>query len=241
MGWLWSNGSNDKKGKAEPFTTEAHPTNHPPADASTTPPPGSKPPPRTREEQADAELQELIKELNYAPSDYPPESIPSASSASQPASRSANASSSGTGPLRPSTSSPIDPVRLLPTSMSCRAAFDQAYHCQLPGGQLGNVYRFGGMRNCSELWSNFWFCMRTNRGFMSEDERADRIRRHYWEREQKYREGPSSRDVWDMRGNLEEGAFQGNWADVDREMAEKWREREVERKKRETVNTGVDS
>jgi hypothetical protein len=42
-----------------------------------------------------------------------------------------------------------------------------------------------------------------------------------------------------MRGDLEEGAFQGHWADVDREMAEKWREMEVERKKRERemVNT----
>lgn len=63
--------------------------------------------------------------------------------------------------------------------------------------------------------------MRTNRSGISDEERQERIRRHYWEREDKYRKGASSRDVWELRLSKGEELFGGDWAEVDRELLEK--------------------
>ena len=85
--------------------------------------------------------------------------------------------------------------------------------------------------------SNFWFCMRTNRGYMGDDERAQRIQRHYWEREQKYREGPSSEDVWKVRKEPVDGAFRGSWVELDKILEEQSREKRV-REAQERERTG---
>jgi hypothetical protein len=83
--------------------------------------------------------------------------------------------------------------------MSCRDAFDYAWHCHTPGSQVNAVYRYGGLRSCSELWDDFWFCMRTKS--FSPEAKAQAIKAHYREKEQlKYGGGkPSSEDIWETR------------------------------------------
>lgn len=51
---------------------------------------------------------------------------------------------------------PLSPLSesLLPTEISCRTAFDQAWACNGFGGQWNAVYRYGSMRSCSEQWDD---------------------------------------------------------------------------------------
>lgn len=91
-----------------------------------------------------------------------------------------------------------------------------------------NLYRYGHMRDCSDQWSNFWFCMRTNRGYMSEEARAKKIQDHYQGRARKYEVGPSSEDVWRIREERVEGAFEGDFEAVEAEMKEEWRRKREE-------------
>lgn len=100
--------------------------------------------------------------------------------------------------------------------MSCRSAFDYAFFCQSFGGQFVNVYRYGELRSCSEHWDNFWLCMRTRS--YGDNERKKAIRDHYRKKTIKYRTGPSSEDVWDMRREPVRGAFQGDFFALEREM-----------------------
>ena len=99
---------------------------------------------------------------------------------------------------------------LYPDDMSCRSAFDYAFFCQSFGGQWVNVYRYGELRSCSEHWQNFWLCMKALT--YPEEERKRMIRDHYRKKAVKYKTGPSSEDVWDVRtesiGHL---AFKGDW------------------------------
>lgn len=139
----------------------------------------------TRDEQANLELQEFLAALN-SEVDTAAASKPSPNSFT-----STTSTSTGRGP------SSISPESLYPTEMSCRQAFDQAFYCQSPGGQFTNVYRYGSLRDCSESWRAFWFCMRTKS--YPDEERRRRIREFYKQRDRKYYVGPSSEDVWDMR------------------------------------------
>lgn len=120
-----------------------------------------------------------------------------------------------TTPAEPTTSS-IAPESLYPDTMSCRSAFDYAFFCQSFGGQFVNVYRYGELRSCSDHWDNFWLCMRT-RSF-PEAERRRVIRDHNRKKEIKYKTGPSSEDVWDIRTDPVRDAFQGDFAALEREM-----------------------
>ena len=90
----------------------------------------------------------------------------------------------------------------LPTTMSCRDAFDYAWHCHTPGSQWNAVYRYGSIRSCSELWDDFWFCMRTKS--YPPEAKAEVIREHYRAKEKaKYDGGsPSSEDIWESRKEL---------------------------------------
>lgn len=84
--------------------------------------------------------------------------------------------------------------------MSCRAAFDSAFHCNSLGGQWNAVYRQGAVRSCGEQWEDFWFCMRT-RGYAA-PAREDAIRDYHRQKEiRRYRAPgqPSSTDVWEAR------------------------------------------
>ncbi|KAJ5645490.1 hypothetical protein N7507_011501 [Penicillium longicatenatum] len=152
----------------------------------------------TPDEQADMEFNQLLADLRKADSEL------NDSSSSSPGSQSDK-------PI-----SPIAPESLYPDTMSCRSAFDYAFFCQSFGGQFVNVYRYGELRSCSEHWDNFWLCMKT-RGW-SDELRKKTIRDHNRKKAIKYKTGPSSEDVWDVRLDPAKGAFQGDFAALEREM-----------------------
>ncbi|KAJ2902482.1 hypothetical protein MKZ38_000532 [Zalerion maritima] len=140
----------------------------------------------------------------------------SKTSSSYATSSSADPSSSNPPPLPTSTyddDSVEDPSALSPSEaslardMTCRTAFDYAYHCQSIGGQWNAVYRHGTLQDCSERWWDFWFCMRM-RGLKGKM-REEGIRQYYREKEeQKYKGQKSSEDVWQPRKHVvQDGAF----------------------------------
>jgi hypothetical protein len=100
--------------------------------------------------------------------------------------------------------------------MSCRDAFDYAFFCQSFGGQFVNVYRYGELRSCSEHWDNFWMCMRTRQ--WPDDQKKAAIRDHNRKKAIKYKTGPSSEDVWDVRQEPAPKPFQGDYIALEREM-----------------------
>ncbi|MCJ1357309.1 MAG: hypothetical protein MMC33_007305 [Icmadophila ericetorum] len=214
MGWFWSwpqrtGGVLDSPTQVETISRELpreevpHQPPPPPLDMPDIP---DKPRTLTRDEQADAELQKFLKELDVEEKREEPKTP----FIEPPERHTVNKST-------------ISPDVLYPITMSCRQAFDHAFYCQSLGGQWTNVYRYGGVRNCSEQWGNFWFCMRTNRGMMTEEERKIRIQAHYREKDKKYRVGPSSEDIWRLREERVDGAFEGNL-----EAAEEAERREAE-------------
>lgn len=83
---------------------------------------------------------------------------------------------------------------LYPTYLSCSACFDQAYYCSSVGGQLTNIYRYGALRSCSELWAQWRFCMRTKT--MGDEERKQRIWEWSREKEARKKLGRNSEEVW---------------------------------------------
>lgn len=129
---------------------------------------------------------------------------------------------------------PLDPISesLLPTTMSCRQAFDAAFYCQSVGSQFHAIYRAGTVRTCSQHWDDFWFCMRTRAysGPVKEAAIRDHHRRREWAR---YGPGqPSSADVWESRDEkVKPGeAFQERYEPPDI-SDEEWRVAEVERRR----------
>jgi len=152
MGWLWSSSAPPTKildaSRTNSVATPAQPEPAPsPSSQPENPPAPSKRQP-TRDEIAESELRSLLEELeaDIRPSSTKynrvPRAPPQHSSISKPSSMTLE-------------------EELLPTDMSCRQAFDAAFYCQSLGGQFNNLYRYGGIRSCSENWKDFWFCMRT--------------------------------------------------------------------------------
>lgn len=84
--------------------------------------------------------------------------------------------------------------------MSCEQAFNFAFYCQSLGGQWNAIYRYGSMRDCSETWGDFFFCMR-QKGTPDGPVKENMIREHYRQKIlDKYGPGkPSSEDVWAER------------------------------------------
>lgn len=118
--------------------------------------------------------------------------------------------------------------------MSCRQAFDTAFHCNSLGGQWTSVYRAGTVRSCSEHWDNFWFCMRT-RAYTGET-KDEAIRDYYRQRElaKYYGPGkPKSTDVWEAR---EEKVAPGTAFQKKYEMPdisdEEWWQMEIEHRRK---------
>ncbi|KAL8937697.1 MAG: hypothetical protein Q9216_004292 [Gyalolechia sp. 2 TL-2023] len=192
MGWLWSSNTTDER-PSHSFPSEEASANsastlsrneslsdHTAVDAPANP-----------NRDPDAELQSLLASLE-SPSNR--NGSPSTSSEAQ----------------TPSDPQTITPSSIYPTEMSCRSAFDSAFYCQSLGGQFNNIYRYGTFRDCREQWKQFWFCVRTNRGFLGDEERGRRIQDHYKLREMKYRVGASSEDVWKPRTRMVESAFDGD-------------------------------
>ncbi|KAJ5726541.1 uncharacterized protein N7483_007898 [Penicillium malachiteum] len=188
MGWLWNSGP-----------TKDTPSELPKA---TTPPTipeiQSTPKKLTPDEQADLEFNQLLADLRKADTEL-------------------NAASGSTSTNENGTpTSSIAPESLYADTMSCRTAFDYAFFCQSFGGQFVNVYRYGELRSCSEHWDNFWLCMKT-RGW-SDELRRKTIRDHNRKKAIKYKTGPSSEDIWDVRLDPASDSFKGDFVAMEREM-----------------------
>lgn len=229
MGWLWSS-----EAPAAVNTTPA-----PQSQPDQAPPPPPSPaaqPPRynralTRDELAEKELQEVLAEINADASFQP----------TKPKYKRAPVlpSQDGSSPSPAERSSELTlEDSLYPTTMTCRDAFDSAFYCQSLGGQFNNLYRYGGIKSCSEHWKTFWFCMRTKS--YKDEPKAAMIREHYKKRDLKYKVGPSSEDVWESREKMlgwGEAFTQTVEELLPGESDEEWNKRE--RKRREGRAAGT--
>lgn len=177
----------------------------------------------TRDEQADRELRDALREI-YEP-EKPKFKYPHGAAA-PPHAHPSKVPNLSEDPMS------IHPTNLYPrpSELSAQAAFDLAMYCRGLGGQFMSVYRYGEMRSCKELWSHFWWIMRTNRGYYTEEQKNERIREHFWQRDAKYRDGPSSLDVWDMREKLLDKPFSKSLTEFENTPAEKAR-REKEKQR----------
>lgn len=241
MGWLWnsSSPSGDKPSQQSPSSQS--PENQP------------TPPPPTKKGTGDPALDEFLNEFSAdlsksassKPQQPPPE--PSSTTATstlsswlgtvKAAAKAKAAANEDQGPLQQSTSNHATPASdalahsLRPTSMSCRQAFDQAYECQSMGGQLRSVYRYGGIRSCSHLWDDFWFCMRVKSS--SGPVKDEMVREHYRKKElDKYAGKPNSEDVWRSREEKVAPGSVFNVPYVEENVSdEEWRVMEMERRR----------
>ncbi|PWY78427.1 hypothetical protein BO94DRAFT_537614 [Aspergillus sclerotioniger CBS 115572] len=207
MGWWWN--STPKESEPQAPSASSLPASQPPP--GTTPSaPSSPPQPRTlsREEQADAEWKKLVASLEGDINGTKPQQSSSAGDSPSPD------SASSSDPRAPPSS--IAPESLYDDTMSCRSAFDYAFFCQSFGGQFVNVYRYGELRSCSEHWDNFWMCMKTRT--LPDQQRRKAIRDHNRKKAIKYKTGPSSEDVWDVRTEPAQNPFSGDFAALEIEM-----------------------
>jgi hypothetical protein len=204
MGWLWASPSKPST-PVENQSTNAQAA----ATNNTTSAPNSP---------VDPEIQKFFELFNKDSSKNPsdsskPSSDSTASAASTSSASPSSSSSTWFSSLKPSSQEPATPTNapphsalseaLLPSDMSCRQAFDQAWQCNSLGGQWNAVYRYGSMRSCSEQWDDFWFCMRTKS--YSGEMKARAIKEHYRNKEHnKYHVPgrPSSEDVWEPRPEM---------------------------------------
>ncbi|KAF2247973.1 hypothetical protein BU26DRAFT_505744 [Trematosphaeria pertusa] len=182
MGWLWSSSPSSKKPASQP---EPDPT--PPPATITPSAPIQKPssPPDADADDFHAAFPHLAPSptTTTSPSTSPtPPQDPSATTTSTPG------------------DSDYDPT--LPTTMSCRAAFDAAFYCSSLGGHFNSIYRYGQLRSCSEHWADWRFCMALKGS--SAEARARAIQARYREKEERIRQKPSSEDVWERRRMPEE-------------------------------------
>ncbi|EMC96735.1 hypothetical protein BAUCODRAFT_34127 [Baudoinia panamericana UAMH 10762] len=157
----------------------------------------------TRDQKADEELDAFLKSLE-APGFAPP--------TTQETARDGTPLPAKHERLMPDGSLNIHPMALYPATMSCRQAFDQAFYCQSLGGKFNDLYRFGHLKDCSEQWGAFWFCMRT-RTLPSQDKEG-MIREYYRARDERRRNENkgNSEDIWELRTKPVERAF---WKDPD--------------------------
>ena len=188
MGWLWGSSPKDTS-KDIPSTINPETTKQ-----------NAPPMTLTPDEQADLEFSQILADLR-----------------SEDASLSKQSGLTPNGNAVPETpQSAISPESLYQDTMSCRNAFDYAFFCQSFGGQFVNVYRYGELRSCSDHWDNLWLCMKTRT--WPEDLRKRAIRDHNRKKAIKYKTGPSSEDVWDVRLEPATESFKGDFAALEREM-----------------------
>lgn len=213
MGWLWGSSPGDAASK--PATTSQQHEESRSSGAALTEEqrmrifgrPGAFPSSTstsTREQQADKELDALIQ--SFAESDP---------SLAQSGAETVD-SQGKTVPIEdpthydrvlPDGSLDISPEAIHPRTMSCRAAFDQAFYCQSVGGKFNDIYRYGQLRQCSEQWAAFWFCMRTRT--LPDKQKAVHIQDHYKKRDEERRKKyGSSEDVWEIRKTPVTRAFE---------------------------------
>ncbi|SMQ54581.1 unnamed protein product [Zymoseptoria tritici ST99CH_3D1] len=211
MGWLWgsstgesaASGKDDDQGSNVALTEEQRLR----IFGRPSPTPSSPSTPQTRDQQADADLEAFLKEIGAsdqtsstattttqtAPQEPPKPHFPSR--------------------VRPDGTLDISPQAIYPRTMSCRAAFDQAFYCQSIGGKFNDIYRYGHLRQCSEQWGAFWFCMRTRTLPAHEKEKA--ISEHYAMRDVERKKVANSEDVWELRTSAVERAFARDYDDEE--------------------------
>ena len=221
MGWLWSSSPDDSAEKpGQAIRRNTAPIASPEPEQRTialsdeqrmrifgsqSAQPSSKP---SREEKADAELESFLQAFSTSdPSRFSPTSeapTPDGTPQQKP-------------PLAPHErlladgTVNIHPIAIYPRQMSCRQAFDQAFYCQSLGGKFNDIYRFGHLRDCSEQWGAFWFCMRTRT--LPDQDKQGMIAEYYAGRDEKRRrEVGNSESVWDLREKAVVKAF---WKDPD--------------------------
>jgi hypothetical protein len=199
MGWLWASPSKPSTPVENQSTSgQAAATNN------TTSAPNAP---------VDPEIQKFFELFNKDSSKESSDSSKPSSGSTTSGSSATSSSSTWFSSLETSSQEPAAPTTapshstlseaLLPTDMSCRQAFDQAWQCNSLGGQWNAVYRYGSMRSCSEQWDDFWFCMRTKS--YSAEMKARAIQEHYRNKEHNkyYVPGrPSSEDVWESRTEM---------------------------------------
>lgn len=207
MGWLWiSDPSKEGQSGANASNSASAKV------AETSPQPQSaapQPKSMSRDEQAELELKNLLAEFQDTGDSKPKPSSPI---------ENATSSQPETSVQTPEKTPSADPDSLYQDSMSCRSAFDYAFFCQSFGGQWVNVYRYGELRSCSELWGDFWLCMRSRS--YPEEEKKEIFQNHNRKKAIKYKTGPSSEDIWEVRAEPPKGAFQGDFAALEKQMKE---------------------
>jgi Protein of unknown function (DUF3128) len=164
----------------------------------------------TREEQSNHELITFLKELQSQTEREEKKAYEDKLRSKTPS----------TSSFASTSTDDISPDSLYPTEIHCRSAFDYAFFCQSFGGQFVNVYRYGGFRSCSNHWQDFWLCMKTRN--WKEKDRAKTIQDHYKKKAIKYKTGPSSEDVWEVRVEPIKDAFQGNLEALEAKI-EEWK------------------
>ncbi|KAI0843332.1 hypothetical protein F5Y06DRAFT_254676 [Hypoxylon sp. FL0890] len=255
MGWMWSSQSSPSKGPNSNSNTSDE-SNKPSKQAE---PNYDDPEIAKFFAQIQAEFGKSADQAQPT-SDPEPENKTTSTSTSTPTSPPPQSSSSswtrslwGSQPASPASPSPsplkatkppahstwtperLDPVSesLLPTTMSCRQAFDAAFHCNSIGGQWTSVYRSGSVRSCNEHWDDFWFCMRTRT--YSRQQKEDAIKDRYRRKEYAKYFAPgraSSTDVWEPRmQKVEPGTAFREPLDLPDVSDEEWRRREIERRR----------
>ncbi len=212
MGWWWSASDSGKAAKPDPIVETQlafKQEQQPPSESAHTPEPTELQPQKralTRDEQSEQELISWLKEIQSE----------TVASQSQPAVQKSKPSAF----LEQFSPNEISPDSLYPTEISCRSTFDYAMFCQTFGGQFVNVYRYGSFRSCSSHWDDFWLCMRTRQ--WEDKDRKKAIHDHYAKRAIKWKTGPSSEDVWEVRTEPAKDAFQGNLEELERQI-EEWK------------------
>ncbi|CAG8174680.1 unnamed protein product [Penicillium salamii] len=191
MGWLWGSSPKDTT-KDTPQPTPTPPT------ISEAPQQNVPPKTLTPDEQADLEFSQILADLRSEDSSLSKQTL------------------TPEGNVVAGPQSAIAPESLYQDTMSCRNAFDYAFFCQSFGGQFVNVYRYGELRSCSEHWDNLWLCMKTRT--WPEDLRRREIRDHNRKKAIKYKTGPSSEDVWDVRLDPATESFKGDFAALEKEI-----------------------
>ncbi|KAH7155297.1 hypothetical protein B0J13DRAFT_222577 [Dactylonectria estremocensis] len=210
MAWLWASATPVEKAPA-PANKESAPPPSVSASTSTPTPTSSLSSSSSNELSSDPEIQKFLAlfDTKSQPTDQT-HSATSSSSSQKPTEQSSisswfsvrsSPSSSSRNGAEAVEAPPGDAVSesLLPTDLSCRTAFDQAWACNSMGGQWNAIYRYGEMRSCSEHWDDFWFCMRIKS--YGKEMRENVIRAHHRNKNHaKYGPGkPSSEDVWQGR------------------------------------------
>ncbi|KAL9109597.1 MAG: hypothetical protein Q9227_005777 [Pyrenula ochraceoflavens] len=234
MGWWWSSAPPENSERSQ--TSKPTEQSAPPPRTSSLPNATSQPTPPsrplTRDEQADLEFQTLLSELQSSTHSERPIRTPLQAIMPDPPRRRPPPNADPNNPYPPTSASSsseeedISFSSLTPTTMSCRDTLDYAIFCQGMGGQFVNGYRYGTWRDCSEHWSDFFFCMRSKS--YSDEKRAEMIRERYREKERrKYGVGASSEDVWEVRERPMKGQMTGDWEGLER----RWREAEEERRR----------